>query len=226
MSALPREGFSGRASWSQARPAQGVDLLSARKQDIQAGWPRPDSSICSWTTSTEAVGGDSPGCRTHTGAVQAAPGWPPAAATPGHPSMLWDKSKRSGWGNLLSHPRARQPPGWGCEGGRLHGGKCREQNSRGRGDQFWGDQGWRETLAARGPQKLTPRPTHSFGVADSCHWAAGLSVLFQEEALLRPALGTSLTIPGRLAWLVVGLILSHQPKELGVSCSSVGSGEH
>lgn len=31
----------GRASWSQARPAQGVDLSSARKQGIQAGWPWP-----------------------------------------------------------------------------------------------------------------------------------------------------------------------------------------
>ena len=39
-------------------------------------------------------------------------------------------------------------PDGAVKGGKLPGGKCHEQNSGRRGDQFWGDQGWRETLAA------------------------------------------------------------------------------
>lgn len=152
MAALSREGFSGRASWSRARPAQGVDLSSARKQGIQTGWSWPNGRICSRTTSTEAAGGLSPGCHMHTGAVQAAPGWPPATAARSHPSMPWDKPKWAHWGNLLPHPRVRLSGvvslDRAVKGGKLSGGKCHEQNSGRRGDQFWGDQGWRETLAA------------------------------------------------------------------------------
>lgn len=152
---LPSPGRGLVAEQAGARPglpAQGVDLSSARKQGIQAGWSWPNGSICSRTTSMEATGGLCPGCRMHTGAVQAAPGWPPAAAAPGHPSMPWDISKWAHWGNLLPHPRARLSGVVSRYGavkwGKLPGGKCREQNSGRRGDQFWGDQGWRETQAA------------------------------------------------------------------------------
>lgn len=75
------------------------------------------------------------------------------------------------------------------------------------------------------PWKLTPRPTHSFGVAGSCHWAAGL-FSFKKRLWSDLYLGPSLTTPGRLAVTAPRWpdFLSRQPKKLGVSCSLVGSG--